>query len=198
MMFSFIIVVSDVIRRCNQCSIGSVFIVFVFVLLFCDMFEIFIYVFEGYFDWFDKMFVVFVLEEVVLLCLCFVKLIVEGVVFGLCGIVIDGKFCVELGEYVIDIGEFVLLDVQFEVIVLNVVYEDDDLIVIDKFVGMVVYFVFGVFLGMLVNVLLYYCVDSLLGIGGVVCLGIVYWIDKEILGLLVVVKIDCVYQGLVV
>lgn len=54
---------------------------------------------------------------------------------------------------------------------------------------MVVYFLVGYFKGILVNVLFYY-VDYLLVINDVVWLGIVYWIDKDILGLLMVVKND--------
>lgn len=57
---------------------------------------------------------------------------------------------------------------------------------------MVVYFFVGYSLGILVNVLMYYIKDLLL-INGVVCLGIVYCIDKDIFGLLMVVKNDRVY-----
>lgn len=87
--------------------------------------------------------------------------------------------------------------IGFEDILFEVIFEDDDLIVINKFVGMVVYLVSGMFSGILVNVFLYYCGDILLGVGGEKCSGIVYWIDKEIFGFLVVVKLDCVYYGFV-
>lgn len=73
---------------------------------------------------------------------------------------------------------------------LDVVYEDEDLIVINKPVGMVVHPAAGNPDGTLVNALLYHCGDSLSGIGGVIRPGIVHRIDKETSGLLVVAKHD--------
>lgn len=73
---------------------------------------------------------------------------------------------------------------------LDIVYEDDDLIVINKPVGMVVHPAAGNPDGTLVNALLYHCKDSLSGIGGVVRPGIVHRIDKDTSGLLVVAKND--------
>lgn len=73
---------------------------------------------------------------------------------------------------------------------LDVVWEDSDLIVINKPVGMVVHPAPGNPDGTLVNALLYHCGDSLSGIGGVIRPGIVHRIDKETSGLLVVAKHD--------
>ncbi len=73
---------------------------------------------------------------------------------------------------------------------LDVVYEDEDLIVINKPVGMVVHPAPGNPDGTLVNALLYHCGSSLSGIGGVIRPGIVHRIDKETSGLLVVAKND--------
>ncbi|MBQ8431455.1 MAG: RluA family pseudouridine synthase [Clostridia bacterium] len=73
---------------------------------------------------------------------------------------------------------------------LDVVYEDEDLIVINKPVGMVVHPAPGNPDGTLVNALLYHCGGSLSGIGGVIRPGIVHRIDKETSGLLVVAKND--------
>ncbi|MBQ8439744.1 MAG: RluA family pseudouridine synthase [Clostridia bacterium] len=73
---------------------------------------------------------------------------------------------------------------------LDVVYEDEDLIVINKPVGMVVHPAAGNPDGTLVNALLYHCGDSLSGVGGVIRPGIVHRIDKETSGLLVVAKHD--------
>ncbi|MBQ8310238.1 MAG: RluA family pseudouridine synthase [Clostridia bacterium] len=73
---------------------------------------------------------------------------------------------------------------------LDVVYEDDDLIVINKPVGMVVHPAAGNPDGTLVNALLYHCGTSLSGVGGVVRPGIVHRIDKDTSGLLVVAKND--------
>lgn len=73
---------------------------------------------------------------------------------------------------------------------LDIVYEDDDVIVVNKPVGMVVHPAAGNPDGTLVNALLYHCGDSLSGIGGVIRPGIVHRIDKDTSGLLVVAKND--------
>ena len=77
-----------------------------------------------------------------------------------------------------------------ENIPLDVVYEDNDIIVINKPVGMVVHPAAGNPSGTLVNALLYHCKGSLSGIGGVLRPGIVHRIDKDTSGLLVVAKND--------
>ena len=77
-----------------------------------------------------------------------------------------------------------------ENIPIDIVYEDDDIIVVNKPEGMVVHPAPGNTSGTLVNALLYHCKDSLSGIGGVVRPGIVHRIDKDTGGLLVVAKND--------
>ena len=77
-----------------------------------------------------------------------------------------------------------------EDIPLSVVYEDGDIIVINKPSGMVVHPAPGNYTGTLVNALLFHCKDSLSGIGGVMRPGIVHRIDKDTSGLLVVAKND--------
>jgi len=86
--------------------------------------------------------------------------------------------------------------IEAEDIPLVVVYEDDDLIVINKPVGMVVHPAPGTPSGTLVNALMHYCGDRLSGVGGVARPGIVHRIDKETSGLLVVAKSDVAHQGL--
>ncbi len=83
-----------------------------------------------------------------------------------------------------------------EDIPLDVVYEDSDIIVINKPKGMVVHPAPGNPEGTLVNALLYHCRDSLSGIGGVVRPGIVHRIDKDTGGLLVVAKNDAAHAFL--
>lgn len=73
---------------------------------------------------------------------------------------------------------------------LDVIWEDDDLIVINKSVGMVVHPAPGNPDGTLVNALLFHCKGSLSGVGGVIRPGIVHRIDKDTSGLLVVAKND--------
>ena len=79
---------------------------------------------------------------------------------------------------------------------LDVVYEDDDLIVVNKPRGMVVHPAAGHHDNTLVNALLYHCGNSLSGIGGEKRPGIVHRIDKDTSGLLVVAKNDFTHQGL--
>ena len=86
--------------------------------------------------------------------------------------------------------------IEAEDIPLTVVFEDDELIVINKAAGMVVHPAPGTPSGTLVNALMHYCGDSLSGVGGVARPGIVHRIDKETSGLLVVAKTDAAHQGL--
>jgi 23S rRNA pseudouridine1911/1915/1917 synthase len=79
---------------------------------------------------------------------------------------------------------------------LDIVYEDDFLIVIDKPAGLVVHPAAGHDSGTLVNALIAHCGDSLSGIGGVKRPGIVHRLDKDTSGLLVIAKTDAAHQGL--
>jgi 23S rRNA pseudouridine1911/1915/1917 synthase len=83
-----------------------------------------------------------------------------------------------------------------EDIPLEVIFEDDDLLVINKPAGMVVHPAPGTPSGTLVNALLHHCGDTLSGVGGAKRPGIVHRIDKETSGLLVVAKSDKAHHGL--
>src|SRR5690348_2634503 len=83
-----------------------------------------------------------------------------------------------------------------EPIALNVVYEDDDVIVIDKPAGLVVHPAAGNWTGTLVNALIAHCGDSLSGIGGERRPGIVHRLDKDTTGLMVVAKNDRAHRAL--
>ncbi len=96
----------------------------------------------------------------------------------------------------LEIPEAEEYEVEAENIPLNVVYEDGDIIVINKPSGMVVHPAPGNYSGTLVNALLYHCKDSLSGIGGVLRPGIVHRIDKDTSGLLVVAKNDFSHKAL--
>lgn len=101
------------------------------------------------------------------------------------------KYTVKAGDEI----EIVLPEVKEceafpEDIPLDVVYEDEYIIVINKPKGMVVHPAPGNYTGTLVNALLYHCRDSLSGVGGVMRPGIVHRIDKDTSGLLVVAKCD--------
>ena len=88
------------------------------------------------------------------------------------------------------------LDVRAENIVLDIRYEDSDLLVVNKPKGMVVHPAAGNYEGTLVNALLYHCQDSLSGINGVIRPGIVHRIDKDTSGLLIVAKNDFAHISL--
>lgn len=83
-----------------------------------------------------------------------------------------------------------------EDIPLEIVYEDDDLLVINKPAGMVVHPAPGTPSGTLVNAIMAHCGDNLSGVGGVKRPGIVHRIDKDTSGLLVVAKSDTAHHGL--
>lgn len=88
------------------------------------------------------------------------------------------------------------LEVVPENIPLDIVYEDDDLLVVNKPKGMVVHPAPGHYSGTLVNALMFHCKDSLSGINGVIRPGIVHRIDKDTSGLLIVAKNDNAHNGL--
>jgi len=85
---------------------------------------------------------------------------------------------------------------QGEAIALNIVYEDDEIIVIDKPKGLVVHPAAGHASGTLVNALIAHCGTSLSGIGGVRRPGIVHRLDKDTTGLMVVAKTDRAHASL--
>ncbi|MFD1883059.1 RluA family pseudouridine synthase [Paracoccus pacificus] len=126
------------------------------------------------------------------------RLLAEGAVTDAAGTVIrNGKARVAEGEeYRITLPAPEPVEVRAEAIPLNVVYEDDELIVIDKAAGMVVHPAPGAAQGTLVNALLHHCGDSLSGIGGERRPGIVHRIDKDTTGLMVAAKSDRAHQGL--
>lgn len=99
-------------------------------------------------------------------------------------------------EIVITIPPAKEAEPQPEDIPLDIVFEDDDLIVINKPEGMVVHPSVGNWSGTLVNALLFHCRDTLSGIGGVLRPGIVHRIDKDTSGLLVISKNDKTHKGL--
>ena len=88
------------------------------------------------------------------------------------------------------------LDIQPENIDIDIVYEDEDIIIINKAKNMVVHPAPGHYSGTLVNALLYHCGNNLSGINGILRPGIVHRIDKDTTGLLMVCKNDLAHQKL--
>jgi 23S rRNA pseudouridine1911/1915/1917 synthase len=109
----------------------------------------------------------------------------------------DAKARVDEGAAVsITVEEAEASHIGAEQIALDVIWEDDDLIVIDKPAGMVVHPAPGTPGGTLVNALLHHFGDNLSGVGGIKRPGIVHRIDKDTSGLLVVAKSDAAHHGL--
>lgn len=125
------------------------------------------------------------------------KLIPAGAVRVNGDVVTDPRAKVAEGADVqIEIEEAAESHILPEDIPLDVIYEDADLIVVNKPAGMVVHPAPGTPSGTLVNALLHHCGDDLSGVGGMKRPGIVHRIDKETSGLLVVAKSDAAHHGL--
>lgn len=99
-------------------------------------------------------------------------------------------------EIIIDLPEIAEAEPKPENIVLDILFEDDHLIVLNKPPGMVVHPAPGNWSGTLVNALLYHCGETLQGIGGVRRPGIVHRLDKETSGVMVVAKTQTAHHAL--
>ena len=124
------------------------------------------------------------------------KLIDDG------NVTVDGKNIksnhkLKVGQNIeVTLPEAKQLDVVAENIALDIVYEDEHLLVVNKPQNMVVHPAAGNYEGTLVNALMHHCGDSLSGINGVIRPGIVHRIDKDTSGLLLVAKDDATHIGL--
>ena len=125
------------------------------------------------------------------------SLIKQGHVSSGRATIVDVKYRVKPGDrFALRVPPAVPAEPGAETIPLNVVYEDDALIVIDKPAGLVVHPGAGHARGTLVNALIAHCGASLSGIGGVARPGIVHRLDKDTSGLLVVAKTDQAHRAL--
>jgi len=119
------------------------------------------------------------------------------------GVYINGEECrkkkckVAAGDgIVIQLPPVKELQIEAEDIPLKIVYEDDDVLVVDKPAGIVVHPAPGNYSGTLVNALMYHCGDELSSINGIIRPGIVHRIDKNTSGLLMVAKNDRAHGSL--
>lgn len=124
------------------------------------------------------------------------KIIEDGGVTVNFKVVSKNYKCKENDKIVIQIPEAKPLEAIPQDIPLDIVYEDKDLLVVNKPKGMVTHPAAGNYEGTLVNALLYHCGNSLSGINGVIRPGIVHRIDKDTSGLLIVAKNDIAHTGL--
>lgn len=99
-------------------------------------------------------------------------------------------------KVLVEVPDPIVYDVIPENIPLDIVFEDNDILVVNKPKGMVVHPAAGNYSGTLVNALMYHCGDSLSGINGVMRPGIVHRIDKNTSGLLMVAKNDNAHRRL--
>jgi 23S rRNA pseudouridine1911/1915/1917 synthase len=124
------------------------------------------------------------------------KLVKEGRVF-VQGKSVKANYRIAEGEEIrLEIPELEEPDILPENIPLDIIYEDDDLLVVNKPKGMVVHPSAGHYSGTLVNALLYHCAGNLSGINGVLRPGIVHRIDMDTTGSLVVCKNDFSHNSL--
>lgn len=115
---------------------------------------------------------------------------------------VNGK--IEKPKYLVQVGDVIEVElpkeksilIEPENISLNIVYEDDDIIIVNKPQGMVVHPAPGNYTGTLVNALLYHCGSNLSTINGIMRPGIVHRVDKDTSGLLLVAKNDFSHEAL--
>ncbi len=109
--------------------------------------------------------------------------------------VIKPNYKIKVNDYIkLDIPDPVTVDIFAQDIPLDVKYEDDDIIVVNKPKGMVVHPAPGHYNGTLVNALMYHCRDNLSGINGELRPGIVHRIDMDTTGLIVACKNDVAHN----
>lgn len=110
--------------------------------------------------------------------------------------VLKSNYKLKVGdEIVVTLPEPQPLDVQPEDIPLDIIYEDEDVVVVNKARGMVVHPAAGNYSGTLVNALLYHC-KNLSGINGVIRPGIVHRLDKDTSGIMICAKNDAAHLSL--
>ena len=124
------------------------------------------------------------------------KLIKDGNV-KVNGKLVKANYKLSYDEWIqVTIPELTSPDILPENIPLDILYEDEDILIINKPKGMVVHPAAGHYSGTLVNALMYYCGDSLSGINGILRPGIVHRIDMDTTGSLLVCKNDFAHQRL--
>jgi len=109
--------------------------------------------------------------------------------------VLRASYRIQDGDHIhVSVPDAIFTTIEAEDIPLDVLYEDDSLLVVNKAKGMVVHPAPGHYQHTLVNALLYHCRDSLSGINGVLRPGIVHRIDRDTTGVILVCKNDVAHQ----
>lgn len=126
----------------------------------------------------------------------FQKLIRDGFVI-VNHIIVKVNYRLKTGDVIeIDIPDAVPTEIVPENIPLDILYEDDDLLIVNKPKGMVVHPAVGHFTGTLVNAIMYHCQGNLSGINGEIRPGIVHRIDKDTTGSLIICKNDEAHRNI--
>ena len=126
----------------------------------------------------------------------FQKLIRDGFVM-VNHIIVKVNYRLKTGDVIeIDIPDAVPTEIVPENIPLDILYEDDDLLIVNKPKGMVVHPAVGHFTGTLVNAIMYHCQGNLSGINGEIRPGIVHRIDKDTTGSLIICKNDEAHRNI--
>lgn len=126
----------------------------------------------------------------------FQKLINENMV-NVNGVAVKSNYKLRAGdEITVEFMEPVEPDIVAENIPLDIVYEDEDVILVNKPKGMVVHPAPGHYSGTLVNALMYHCKDRLSGINGVLRPGIVHRIDRDTTGIIIACKNDFAHNAI--
>lgn len=127
----------------------------------------------------------------------YVKNLIDSVDITVNGKMVKAGYILKKNDKVtVNIPKLRSLDVCAEDIKLNIIYEDDDVIIVNKEKGMVVHPANGNYTGTLVNALMYTHKNNLSGINGVIRPGIVHRIDKDTSGILVIAKNDIAHKKL--
>ena len=112
-------------------------------------------------------------------------------------IIVKVNYRLKTGDIIeIDIPDAVPTEIVPENIPLDILYEDDDLLIVNKPKGMVVHPAVGHSTGTLVNAIMYHCQGNLSGINGEIRPGIVHRIDKDTTGSLIVCKNDEAHRNI--
>lgn len=126
-----------------------------------------------------------------------IQKIIDGGGASVNGSAVRSNYKVKFGDVIdIELPDLKEPEILAEDIPLNIIYEDSDMLVVEKPRGMVVHPAAGNYTGTLVNALMHYCGDTLSGINGEKRPGILHRIDKDTSGLLLVAKSDRAHIGL--
>lgn len=127
----------------------------------------------------------------------YIKKLIDGQLVSVSDKPVKVNYKLKVGEKItVQIPDAKILDIEAENIDIDVMYEDDDIIVINKAKGMVVHPAAGNYSGTLVNALMYHNKGSLSDINGVIRPGIVHRIDKDTSGVLVIAKNNNAHEKL--